>query len=376
MTEEESRERTLRRFKKKDLTRILRHKGIKLEGKTREQLIRHIVSKDHELSGLIHNCYEKLRGAGLNGIIQEVSFIDPVLAENLSDCRTRGDLLTSLVVADKTDVVDQVSDYLRYARKRGLSPILFDGKTVPRVLIDPQKAVMRIIAQMDKGRLRHIVLDDVSLSEAKDVLRIAISRESGRKHVRQLPERAIRPDLQEHDDYPLRPHVLEINFSRKLATTTFGRNDRDGMLIVESMLSGVVKLKGRPTEMRFLSNILDSSSNSRIKKSIEALLANQENGGQVHTTLIALESGKVVSITVKGLDVVGDMQKLEVQADDVEKTMQTLGIDKHLLETARDVSHEIELSDKRRISVQKLSLVFTGEFTKAERDAIEEVYRE
>ncbi len=365
----------LRHFSRADLDSILKHRKKSVLGGNRDELIESMCQKASGLCQELSAAYEMLKGVSVNGVIQEIFLARNDLGPIVADCRKKTEIVTALILANELAIVERVADYARYTRKRQVSPLRFEGHVKQKIVKSQlAQAVKAVIKELNKNRPRVLVLEDASYSPSEEIVRIAVSREAGRRHVRQLPERAPSPEFAEHDDYPLRPHVIEVDLKRLRMRTTFGGHDQDGLQISQSVLEGFVELEGGLQESSFHSNVLDSKVTDQIEENVDEAKEEYAKDSALANTLEALQKAKRVSLSIRGLNVAGDLRRLDIQAGDVDKVLATLGVDPAILEGAKDSSFELELPDGRRIRVSRHKLTFVGEFSAGEQRALEEVF--
>jgi hypothetical protein len=368
-------EAILKQFRRQDLDSILEHRESKIVAANRDELIEEMIKKSPDICKSLSEAHKMLRGVPPQGIIQEIFLLENELGADVKDCLSKPQIIAKLFLEDRLDVLERVADYARYVKKRQISPLIFAGRLKESVIQTTlRETVEEIIENLNPHRPKVLVFQDAAYSPDNQIVRVAVSREIGRRHVVQRPERALLPEMIEQDIFPLRPHVIEVDLKRNRLKTTFGKHDRDGLNVTQSILEGFMDLSEKPRQVEFRSNALDSVTIDETHRAIDESILELPKDSPIHQTLTSVKEARKVVLSVKGLNIAGDLRKLEVHAGDVDQVVGILGIDSSLLEGAKNANYEIELPDGRRIRVYSHNLTFVGEFSKDERTALEEVF--
>ncbi len=364
--------RILRRFRKRDLTRILEAQGLEYGDLKHLELVVWLLEEAEKVAETLLSAYELLRGAPLKGAINEIFQHDNALGPITRDCSTKPQLITELLLAGRLEVLERVADYVRFVRKRGLSPLTFEGNVRQRRLDELDGFMVDIIEQLNPTRPNALVLERADYLEEQRLVRLLVSRERGRVRVRQRPERAPTPELTDHPDYPLRQYVIEVDLEHNSVRTTFPSTDRDGRSITQKLIGGFVDLKGDLKEATFRSNFVTTDDLEELRGWFEKEAKRYEEDPTVADTLRALTVAPTTMLSVSGLNIEGDLRRLEVHAANVETALNALGVDLTALKDAANVHFELQLEDGRKVRVSRHQITLFGDFSPAEERAIQD----
>ncbi len=364
--------RILRRFRKRDLERILEAEGLEHEDLKHSELVVWLLEEAEEVAETLLSAYELLRGVHIKGAINEIFQHDNALGPVIRDCRTKPQLITELLLAGRLEVLGRVADYVRFVKKRGLSPLTFTGNVRQERLDGINDFLANIVEELNPTRPNALVLERTDYLRELRLVRILLSRERGRVRVRQRPERAPSPELTDHPDYPLRQYVIEVDLEHNSVRTTFPSTDRDGRTITQRLIGEFVELDGDLDEATFRSNFVTADDLVELQERFQAETERHEEDPAVAVTLRALTVAPMTMLSVSGLNIAGDLRKLEVQAANVETAMEALGVDVAALRDATNVQFELQLADGRKVRVSRHRIILSGDFSPVEERAIQD----
>ncbi|HZY92566.1 MAG TPA: hypothetical protein VFG07_07355 [Thermoplasmata archaeon] len=367
----------LSRFSRTALVEILDHLGIDAKAPTRAAILDSLVRKQSETALRIVRTYQRLTGVSLNLAVDQLYLHDPSLGPVVRDSKNKPDLVRRLFLSDRTEALESIASFVKFARKKNVSPLTFEGNAVREL---DQKGVERLIQRaidrINPGRPRPILLDRVEVAAEVGRVKVALWREGGKRHVRQHPARVGRGAAVEHDDYPLRPHVIEVSLKEGRIRTTFRSTDRDGEGVLRAVTESFITYSAPPARSRFLSNPFDADEAEELKRRIGALRRSLRVDDSRIALLDALTTAKKNLIAFNSLQTEGNLKKLEVRADDADKALRALGARVDLLQTAKSHDYELRFDDGRTIRVSPWRVGLTGIFTPAERESVELIFSE
>ena len=370
-------QKILSRFSRESLLAILSHLKFEVPQGTRDAAIKSFVKQNLEGARFIGRLYQQLAGVSVNLAVEQLYLHDAALGPVVREAANKPDLVRRLILADRADALDSVSSFVRFAKKRTVSPLLFEAKVPARVESGYLESRVRsAVDQLNPGRPRPILLDRVKVDPEGGTITIALWREGGKRHVRQLPTRARAGLPSEHDDYPLRPHVIEVDLRGQRIRTTFQSSDRDGTNILHTVTGSFLKYSALPTRAGFLSNPFDAVAEAKIANRRKELAKTLEESDPRLGLLNLLGSAKKSMVTFFVLRTQGNPKKLEIRADDVSLALDALGANPDVLKTAGSYEYELKLDDNRLVRVTPTKVALTGDFSAVERAAVESLFSE
>ena len=368
----------LKHFSKNQLDRICNQLKIEVAGHSRDEIINIICTIKNKEIEFLGNAYQKLDGVSVNVLIKEIFLYDKDIGKLVENDDKKNQIVTDLFLSGHLGVIDIVADYARFEKKKKMSPLFFDGQLKDEV--DEQELVNllgTLISKLNDGRPNKIYLDNASLIKDDNKVIILLSREIGKRHIRQRPNRSPSAEMIEHDDYPLNTYSIELDFRSHEVKSTFRENELDGIGIIKAIIDQISTKESILKEADFLCNPLDLNHSQIVNERIELAQSKISRESDIFQTLDLVKNAKKTGLTIKGLNLEGDLQKMEIKAGEIEKILKSLNIDNNMLLGAKSTDYEIELQDesKRKIKVIKSSLTFSGKFSDEEKKVIRDILK-